>query len=346
MVPAGTAAARMPGMLRSSRPQPLTVLGGVAVILATVMLVGTFVSLIPQVIVWPGPFVDWRIYEAAADRLLAGAPIYGSAQLSGPYHLTEVLGYAYPPASVPLMVLFRGYPLGLAAWITLDLGLLVTALWAMASRAWPTYRLFAFAISLAGLAMFAPFLAGMIAMTTNIGLAGAVGWVSVGLTSRQAGVLGGVLAIMKVFAGAVAAAPAEGKAAALGTALVVGAGLVLVTLPMVGPQSWLDFTTALTSAVPDCAELNVSIACTLGPSLGYGWGSIVGILVGGLAVLGMLACRQPYLLSLLAAVAIMAPANNLHIHYWTIGYVLLIASLARLTVLARQRNPASAASVA
>jgi hypothetical protein len=216
----------------------------------------------------------------------------------------------------------------------------------MVSRAWPTYRLFAFAISLAGLAMFPPFLAGLIPMTTNIGLAGAIGWVSVGLGSRQAGVLGGLLAVVKVFAGAVAAASVEGKARALATALAVAAVLIILTLPMVGPQSWLDFGTAMTRAVPDCSEFNVSIACALGPTLGLEWGSIVGIGVGGLAVLAMLAVRQPYLLSVLVAIAVMAPANNLHIHYWTIGYVVVVASFARLTDLARQRRAALAPSAA
>lgn len=324
------------------------ILGGAALLLAIALLVGTLVSLIQQVTGWPGPFVDWRTYANAAGRLLAGDPIYGPEQLTGPYHLTEVLlvGYAYPPASVPLMIPFQGYPFGLAAWITLNLGALLTSLWAIVSRAWPTYRMLAFAIALAGLAMFTPFLAGMIAMTTNIGLAGAVGWVSVGLTSRQAGTLGGLLGVVKVFPGALALATAGGKARALGTALVVAAAVALVTLPIVGPGAWVDFGTALTSAVPDCSGFNVSIACTLGSTLGYGWGSLVGVLVGGLAVLGMLVCRQPFLLSVLAAISVMAPANNLHIHYWTIAYVLMVAGLARFTVLARSRTSASAPSVA
>ena len=330
------------------RLTPLTVLGGVAVILATALLVGTFISLIPQVTVWPGPFVDWRTYENAAARLLAGEPIYAHQQLAGTYHLTDMLliGYAYPPASVPLLIPFQGYPFGLAAWITVNLGALLTALWAIASRAWPTYRLLAFALALAGLAMFPPFLAGMIAMSTNIGLAGAVGWVAVGLTARQAGVLGGVLAILKVFAGALTFGSPEGKARAFATAIAVVAALTLVTLPLVGIQGWLDFATALTGAEPDCSGFNVSIACTLGLTIGLGWGSLVGVLVGGLAVVGMLVCRQPYLLCVLAAVAVMAPANNLHIHYWTIGYVVVVASLARLTVLARSRTPAPAPSIA
>lgn len=325
-----------------------TILGGAALLLAIALLAGTLVTLIPQVTGWPGPFVDWRTYENAAQRLLAGDPIYGLEQLSGSYHLTEVLlvGYAYPPASVPLMIPFQGYPLGLAAWITLNLGALLTAIWAIVSRAWPTYRLLAFAIALAGLAMFTPFLAGMIAMSTNIGLAGAVGWVSVGLGARQAGTLGGLLGTVKVFAGSLAFASVEGKTRAVGIALAGAAAIALVTLPIVGPQSWVDFATALTSAVPDCSGFNVSVACTLGPTIGYGWGSLVGLLVGGLAVVGMLACRQPYVLSVLAAISVIAPANNLHIHYWTIAYVLVVASLARLTVLARSRAPASAPSVA
>ena len=330
------------------RPTPLTILGGLAVVLASAFLVGTFVSLIPQVTGWPGPFVDWRTYENAAARLLAGDPIYAPQQLTGPYHLTEVLllGYAYPPASVPLMIPFQGYPFGLAAWITVNVGALLTALWAIVSRAWPTYRLLAFSLALAGLAMFPPFLAGLIAMSINIGLAGAIGWVAVGLTARQAGVLGGILAILKVFAGALTFTAPEDKTRAVAIASLVAAGLALVTLPVVGVASWLDFATALTGAVPDCSGFNVSIACTLGPAVGLGWGSLIGVLVGGLAVLGMLACRQPYLLSVFAAIAVMAPANNLHIHYWTIGYVLVVASLARLKVLARQRTPTSAPSMA
>ena len=236
-----------------------------------------------------------------------------------------LIGYAYPPASVPLLIPFQGYPFGLALWITLNVGALLTALWAIVSRAWPTYRLLAFALALAGLAMFPPFLAGLIAMSTNVGLAGAIGWVAVGLTARQAGVLGGVLGILKVFAGALTFGSPDGKTRAFATAIVVTVAVALVTLPIVGPQSWLDFGTALTAAEPDCSGFNVSIACTLGPTIGLGWGSLVGVIIGGLAVLGMLACRQPYLLSVLAAVAVMAPANNLHIHYWTIGYVLVVA---------------------
>jgi hypothetical protein len=289
----------------------------------------------PVRLAWP--FADWRTYENAAVRLLSGEAIYAPEQLSGPYHLTDVLlvGYAYPPASVPLMIPFQGYPLGLAAWIIVNLGALLTALWAVVSRAWPTYRLLVFAFVLVGLAFYLPFKEGILPMTTNIGLAGAVGWVSIGLTPRQAGTIGGVLTIVKVFAGALSLGTAGPKLPAIGSAVVVAGLLVVASLPMVGLDSWFDFGTALTTAVPDCAGANYSIACTLGPSLGFQFASMLGVLVGGTAAMAMLACRQAFLLSVLAAVAIMAPANNLHIHFWIITYVLGVVCLARITVLRR-----------
>ncbi len=132
---------------------------------------------------------------------------------------------------------------------------------------------------------------------------------------------------------------------ALGTSIAVAAALSLVTLPIVGVAVWVDFGTALTSAVPDCGGLNVSIACTLGPGLGLGWASLVGVMVGGLAALAMLGSRQPFVLSVLAAIAIMAPANNLHIHYWIILYVLGVVSVARLTMLMRRPSRETSASI-
>ena len=68
------------------------------------------------------------------DRMVSGLGIYAPAQLAGSsYNLTHVVltGYAYPPASVPFYALVASYPIGLAAWLTLNLGLLLAALWAI-----------------------------------------------------------------------------------------------------------------------------------------------------------------------------------------------------------------------
>src|SRR5438105_1983906 len=96
----------------------------------------------------PGPWVDWQTYVNAFVRASHGSGIYAPPQLSGSYLLTRMvlIGYAYPPASVPFFWIFANYPFGLAAWLTLNVGLLLTALWALISRAWPRYRLVLFAL--------------------------------------------------------------------------------------------------------------------------------------------------------------------------------------------------------
>ena len=88
-----------------------------------------------------------------------GSDYYAPQQLAGAYHLTQVVlvGYAYPPASVPLFLPLETYPLGLAMWITLNLGLLLTSLWTLLSRATPSHRMFAFALVLIALSVFPPF---------------------------------------------------------------------------------------------------------------------------------------------------------------------------------------------
>jgi hypothetical protein len=311
------------------------------VTIAAGFLTWVIVHAIQGIVFWPGPFVDWRTYENAVARLSAGGSIYAPDQLAGPYRLTKMLlvGYAYPPATVPLLVPFVGYPFGLAAWITLNLGLLLTALWTMVSRTWPTRRAAAFSVTLVALALYAPFQDGMIAMNVNIGLAGVIGWVSVGLGDRVAGVLGGVLAIVKVFAGAIALATTGSKVRAVGWAVATAIALALVTLPVVGIQSWSDFLIALTGSVPDCRGFNSSIACQLQPWVGMSVGTLVGIAIGAMAAAGLLMTRQPFLMCVLASVVVMAPANNMHFHYWTIGFVVALAALARLSDL-RAARPA------
>lgn len=315
-------------------------LQGILVTLAAAILTYSIVETIQLITFSPGPFVDWRTYVNATDRLLAGQPIYAAQQLSGPYQLTDMvlIGYAYPPSSVPLFLVFHDYPLGLAAWMTFNLGLLLTALWAMVSRAWPRLRLVAFAAAIIGLAHYPPFLDGVIAGNPNVGLAGAIGWVSVGIGERAAGLIGGGGAILKVFAGVLAVATPGSKVRSIVWAVGLVFSVTILTLPLVGLGSWFDFATAMTNAVPDCYPLNWSIACVLSPWMDPRAGALVGVGVGAIAALGLLLARHPYHLSILAAIAVMAPAHNLHLHYWTIAYVLLVASFARLSELGARRR--------
>jgi hypothetical protein len=317
------------------RPRALTALNAVLLALAVGFLAYTIVHAVETVVHPLGAFVDWRTYENATTRLLSGRSIYAPQQLAGPYRLTDMLlvGFAYPPASVPLFIPFFGYPLGLAAWITLNLGLLLTSLWAIVSRAWPARRIAVYSTTLVALALFPPFQDGMVAMNANIGLAGAVGWVSIGLSPRAAGVLSGTLGVVKVFVGALALATTGSKIRALVWAFGTGFVLALVTLPLVGLQSWFDFMTAMSGSVADCRGLNMSVACRLEPWVGATGGTLVGVVIAALAAVGLLFSRQPFRMCVLAAIIILAPANNLHFHYWTIVFVVVVAGLARLSAL-------------
>jgi hypothetical protein len=196
--------------------------------------------------------------------MLASQPIYAAAQVSGPYRLTDVvlIGYAYPPPSVVAFLPFASYPVGLALFLTVNLGLLFTAVWAIVSRAWPAYRLPIFAVVLAVLARNAAFIDGVLAANVNVGLAGVIGWVALGSTSRIAGVVGGVAALVKVFPGVVALSERRKLRGAL-VATGVVAIISIATLPFVGVGSWLDFARSLLNARPDCSAHGQSIACTL-----------------------------------------------------------------------------------
>ncbi len=280
----------------------------------------------------PGPWVDWMTYAAAFDRLVHGAGIYAPAQLGGAYMLTHVVlvGYAYPPASVPFLAPFADYPWGFVAFQVVNLGLFFTALWALVTRAVPRYRALTMALVLLLLPFFWPFEDGVISANVDLAIAGMIGWVAVGVSPAWLGVFGAAGALTKVFPSVMAAASSDRKL----RSIVIGSALTLVaclvTVPIVGLHSWPDFVHALAVNVPDCYSLNWSIACTLGPRIGTTPATLVGLAVAALAALGLLLVHDRFAMALLASVAVMAPVTNLHPHYWTVVPVLGIATLARL----------------
>lgn len=307
---------------------------GLIVGLVTGVLTLQFVSNVSRDVVWPGPFQDWRTYTNAVTRLLDGLPIYSATQLAGPYSLNDVVlvGYAYPPASVPLLFPFLTYPLGLAAWMTLNLGLLITALWSIVSRGWPSSRVPAMGLALVGLTVFPPFAVGLLSMNANVGIAGLIGWVAVGRNSRWAGLTGAFGAVLKVFAGGLALAT-ESKVQALISALIIFLVIIVLTLPVVGAQSYLEYVSAIIHSVPDCRSAeNLSIACALAPTLGLSFAVDLGLIISILSALLLTMVRHPLWMAMLVAICVMAPAYNLHAHYWIIVYVLMVAGLADLAL--------------
>ena len=309
-------------------------LGWVALVLAIVMC--AFVTISTMAVFAPvgRTFADWLTYVHAAERVLAGAPIYPPEQLSGPYVLPTVtlFGYAYPPSSVPLFIPFMSYPLGLLAWLTLNVGLLMTGLYAVLGRELGRVRPLAFAFVLLGLALLRGFGDGVAFGNASVGLAGLLAWCWViGRGRTPIGVHAGVGATIKLVPGALLFwSTRQTFLRVLLTTLGVGVALLVLTLPLVGIQSWFDYVRALSYSEPACGvDFPTSLACTLQPILGIGTAKVAGIVTalvaGGLAIVA----RSPLVSFALVVVAWLAPVTDLHFHYLLVVYVLAVVAVAR-----------------
>jgi hypothetical protein len=126
------------------------------------------------------------------------------------------------------------------------------------------------------------------------------------------------------------------------TALAVGVALFVVTLPIVGIQSWVDYAKALSYSQPACGlgSFPPSVACTLQPIVGIGAAKLAGIalalVVGGTAVVA----RSPLISFALVVLAWLAPVTDLHSHYLLVIYVLAVTTCA--TLLGGRRRTAAA----
>ena len=281
-----------------------------------------------------GWFIDWRTYSNAVERWLSGYPIYGLDQVSGPYFFQEVVArdYAYPPASIPLMVPFAPDPFGLIAWEALLIGALLAAIWVIAGRGFPHRRIEAFAVALLAAACFYPITQGIAAGNVNIATAALLAWAWTGM--HRPGVVAGIFAIEKVFP--IGIAVLYGRRAVI-VAVLTAIAVAVITLPLVGLHSWSDFVVSLQNALPTCPNsiLNLSVACTLQPALGLRGAEFLSLAIAaGLLLIG--AATGPTLIGIVAiGAAIMVPAADLHLHYWSFAFIALFIAVARI---ARRRR--------
>ena len=97
----------------------------------------------------------------------------------------------------------------------------------------------------------------------------------------------------------------------------IAIGLVVVTLPLVGFGTWATYVDALGAVDPVCGDpdwVNYSVACIIG--------STGGLLLSGLALVVAILVGRTALGWTAVVVAIMAPASELHLHYFVLVYVL------------------------
>ena len=287
------------------------------------------------------PFVDWIVHGSAVGRVFAGQALFEARQLSGTYFLPDTVpaGYAYPPASVLPLIPFSGTLLGLVAWLALNIGVFLSGLWAALRRDLGDRTVVPFAFVLLGLMFFLPFASGVISANANLANAGIYAWCwAIGRTEGRIGLVAGLAAVVKVFPGALVLWPTgRARRESLVLAIGVAVGLTVVSLPLVGLQSWMDFPVAISNALLSCGEGRYSVPCALQPLLGTGVAKLAAIALGGLVLIAALRTRNDRLAFVLFGVAMLVPVPDMHPHYWLIAYVAAVVLIGGL--LASRRRP-------
>jgi hypothetical protein len=276
-------------------------------------------------------FADWLTYVHAVERLASGAPIYAPEQLAGPYVLVGVTlyGYAYPPSSVPLFLPFSSYPIGLVLWLTLNAGALLTGLYAILRTELRRHARIEFAGVLVALAFLRGFPEGVAFGNASVAMAGLFAWAWVlGRGRAGVGLFAGIGATVKLVPGVLVFwADRRDVARVFTVTAAVAVGLFLVTLPLVGWSSWLDYARALSLSQPACgAEPPVSLACVLQPLVGVALAKLAGIAIAIVAGIVAVLTRPPLVAFGLLAIAWLAPVTDLHFHYLLVVYVWFVVA--------------------
>jgi Glycosyltransferase family 87 len=300
-------------------------LGSIAIIAiaAVVYVLGPILdSRIPEVF----RHIDWVSYSRAAARFLAGQPLYVPDQLSGPYEMAHLagIGYVYPPPSILLFVPFLA--LGPTTWAIANAVLFASGLAAMARADFGRYAGLAFGVALLAVGLSAPYLDAMVMGNVNLGVAGlfALTW-ALGRGSRQIGWLAAAGGLVKIhpFALAGFTRPAEARRT-VGTAIVVAIVVTLITLPLVGVGSWIDFERAATNARPLCGYGVDAVACGLIPVVG-GLAMPALLVVAGLLVIAAIWVQIDLLSFALITIAVLVAAPEVFGHTFLLGEVLVFA---------------------
>ncbi|MGH2468389.1 MAG: glycosyltransferase family 87 protein [Candidatus Limnocylindrales bacterium] len=240
------------------------------------------------------PHVDWETYVDALGRLINGQGLYSPAQLSGSYvtMATEWVGFVYPPLAAVLLAPLAIPVVGPAVWYGTSIGIFLTGLAALVRREAGHLLPWPLAVAFLPLLIIAPFWDGVITGNVNLLIVGLLAW-SWAAPGRWIGPLAGVLAVVRIFPGSLAVqrVRATGWRGAL-VPVGVAIGLVIVTLPIVGLNSWTDYATALTNAVPQCTKQVNSLVCALTPAMGAAVAEGTAMLLTAILLVGSLLVRN------------------------------------------------------
>lgn len=182
---------------------------------------------------------DYQAYLTAAQRLLSGEPLYDrSIDVAGPFAI-----YLYPPPFAVAFVPFALLPpaAGVWIWVAMCVAMTVAAIAILPTR--PSVRWVI--LLLAGLDWPVVYAIKLGQVGPLLLLAFSLGWRLL-LSERALGVVGAAGALVKVqptllFGWALL----TGRWRMIVAGMAAGALVVAVTLPVVGPGSWLDYVQTL-----------------------------------------------------------------------------------------------------
>ena len=284
-----------------------------------------------------GSLADASSYQAAVERWLSGESPYSAEQLSGPHTLGSAVGgsgFVYPPIALPLFLpLALGFQATLA-WVLLTHAAFLVVVFAIARRElgeqWPVAGALAFvaaALSLPGLAEITLGNASAL-IAALIGLA----W----LIPRHAAVFGLLAGAIKVFPLLAVPWAKSWRAAWAPAAAVAGVFGVISLIP--SPERWVEWVTAMTTAIPSCPTWALtSLPCATGSSLRcFALAAVLGI--------GALLAPTRTIGFFILTVAMIVPAPDLYQHYLLVPFVgalpLACLGLRSLATLAAERRAA------
>lgn len=237
------------------------------------------------------------------------------------------------------MLPFASWPVGAILWEAVIVGTLLLGTWSVVRIGWPNRPLVAFAVILAAMSVLDGVMQGVALGNVNIASAGALGFVWA--RARRIAPATGVLAVIKVFPLALAA-PLGGRVFVRAAAI---AGMIcLITLPLVGVAAWSDYIAGLQASQPLCGDpnwVNLSLACNLSPFVGVFVAKWAGLAIAAVLVVLAVRAGPTFLGTTLATGAVLAPATELHAHYFAIVFVLIVIGLANLNLLASSHRGSS-----
>jgi hypothetical protein len=285
---------------------------------------------------------DFTTYWITARNVLAGAPVYPSWQLGGPYPLGNASfggGYVYPPTAAIVSTPLGMFPLDVS-WAVAT-SVLACALGAVAfkiaRREGAGVRL-SVAMTLA-LLFSGPALESL--LTGNVNTLMALGLGIVWLAPQTSGYLAVVGSLIKIYP-IIGLAWAVRTRAELLKPFIAGAAAVAASVILLGTQSWLDFLQVLTNGQPsgDFPLMSPRAALTTiaGPTVATLTGYLLAALLATVVIAGRRDRRDFFVLS----VAMIVPAPDWYLHYFVVPLVGAFPSIVNMLVsrrnIVRPRN--------